>query len=138
MITYSDIIMAYELPMLECSNCGQHLGHMYNDYYILTKQLMEELKNTDVPRGTYITSYDDDISDYISTYYSWYQTQDVNMVPVHEPGNIVARALLRTRTLKPEHLPFGSATEADGQLSIHEGRICCMRMFQTDPKMTNI
>lgn len=127
----------YQLPMLECSNCGQHLGHKYEDYYTLTKQLTEELKIRDVPVGTYVASDGDDISAFINTYYSWYTKQD-GPVPLHEPGNIISRALLRLRELNTSHLPFGNARENDGQLSIYEPRICCMRMFQTDPMMTKI
>lgn len=128
----------YELPMLECSNCGQHLGHIYESYYQLTKQLTDELKDNDVPSGEYITSYGDDITDFITTYYDWYAEQDHSEVPVHEPGNIIARALLRLRPLESDHLPFGSAHEEDGQISVYEARICCMRMLQTDPMMTQI
>lgn len=125
--------------MLECSNCGQHVGHLYEDYYTLTKQLTDELARRDVPNGTYRTISGDDISSYINTYYSWYdKNKEGVQVPKHEPGNIIARALLRTRELEAEHLPFGSTTESDGQMSIHEARICCIRMFQTDPMMTRI
>jgi DNA-directed RNA polymerase subunit N (RpoN/RPB10) len=129
----------YQLPMLECSNCGQHLGHKYEDYYTLTKQLVEELKTKSVPTGTYTASDGDDISAFINIYYSWYTNPDrTEPVPQHEPGNIVARALLRLRELNSQQLPFGSAREDDGQISIYEPRICCMRMFQTDPMMTKI
>ena len=128
----------YELPMLECSNCGQHLGHVYESYYQLTKQLIEELKGQRVPSGSYVAQDGDDISEFISTYYSWYDAQEPGTVPVHEPGNIVARALLRIRDLEPDHLPFGSALEQDGQISVYDARICCMRMLQTDPMMTKI
>ena len=133
-----------QLPMLECTNCGQHLGHLYEDYYTLTEQLMQELTdNPDrVPRGTYRTTHStpvDDITEFIRTYYTWYLAEkDKKSIPVHEPGNIVARALLRTQELKAAHLPFGSNREPDGQLSIHEARICCLRMFQTDPMMIKI
>lgn len=129
----------YELPMLECSSCGQHLGHLYEDYYRLTKQLMEELETQSVPYGDYTTSQGDDLTSFVQTYYTWLIEQDqTRSIPVHEPCNIIARALLRTRELKLEHLPFGSAKEDDGQMSVHEARICCLRMFQTDPKMTKL
>lgn len=127
----------YQLPMIECSSCGQHLGHLYESYYTLTQQLTEELKNYDTPSGTYRADNGDDISQFINTYYTWYNQQE-GPVPTHEPCNIVARALLRLRELEPEHLPFGSTREPDGQMSFYEARICCMRMLQTDPKMTKI
>lgn len=128
----------YQLPMLECSNCGQHVGHKYEDYYTLTKQLMDELSTRNVPSGSYVTTDGDDITSFVKTYYTWYQNQDPQVVPRHDPGNIIARALLRLRELDESQLPFGSAHEDDGQLSIYEPRICCMRMFQTDPMMTKI
>jgi len=132
------MVSLYQLPMLECSNCGQHLGHMYEDYYTLTKKLMEDLANLDVPVGTYKTSNgNDDLTPFIKTYYTWY-TKQSEPVPIHLPGNIIARGLLRLRELKDDDLPFGSAVEDDGQMSIYEPRICCLRMFQTDPKMTKI
>jgi len=127
----------YQLPMLECSSCGQHLGHKYDDYYTLTKQLIEELQISNVPTGYYNTSDDDNISNFIHTYYIWYNKQTVK-VPDHTPGNIISRALLRIVELDEKNLPFGSLREEDGQISIFEPRICCMRMFQSDPKMTKI
>lgn len=128
----------YELPMLECSSCGQHLGHLYEDFYTLTKQLINELKSSGRPTGSYVTKADDDITEFVQTYYDWYNQQEGADAPVHEPANIVARALLRTQRLEPTHLPFGSNVQDDGQLSIHEARICCLRMLQTDPMMTKI
>ena len=131
------IMALYQLPMLECSNCGQHLGHLYNSYYTLTQQLIKELDGRSVPTGKYVSATGDDISPFIKTYYEWYAKQ-TGSVPDHQPGNIVARGLLRLRDLDATHLPFGSVREDDGQLSIYDVRICCMRMFQTDPKMTKI
>jgi len=129
----------YQLPMLECSSCGQHLGHLYEDFYVLTKQLKNELENYKRPTGTYSAKYNgDDITEFVRVYYEWYDQQEGANIPVHEPANIVARALLRTQELDPSHLPFGSNVQDDGQLSIHEARICCLRMLQTDPMMTQI
>jgi DNA-directed RNA polymerase subunit N (RpoN/RPB10) len=129
----------YELPMLECSSCGQHLGHLYKDFYTLTKQLKNELEYSGRPTGSYITkANNDNITEFVRTYYDWYKQQEGADVPVHEPSNIVARALLRTQELDSAHLPFGSNVQDDGQLSTHEARICCLRMLQTDPMMTKI
>lgn len=124
--------------MLECGNCGQHLGHIYEDYYTLSKQLTDELKDGGVPSGTYVATSGDDVSAFINTYYLWFKGEHEGPIPIHEPENIVARALLRIKELDPEELPFGSSREADGQLSIFEPRICCLRMLQTDPMMTKI
>jgi DNA-directed RNA polymerase subunit N (RpoN/RPB10) len=126
----------YDNPMLECSSCGTHLGHLYEDYHALSARLTKDLQSGSL--GQYVTRADDDLTEFISTYYKWYGSVDKSLYPKHEPGNIVARALLRTRKLKEEHLPFGSTTEPDGQISVHETRICCLRMLQTDPMMTKI
>jgi DNA-directed RNA polymerase subunit N (RpoN/RPB10) len=117
--------------MPECSSCGQYVSHLMDDYYKLTTQLIKELPN---PTGSYITKDGDDITPFIKTYYTWVG----NSKPQYMPGNIVARALLRIKDLKQQDLPFGSNRTTDGQLSLTtETRICCLRMFQTDPVATN-
>lgn len=128
----------YELPMLECSSCGTHLGHLYEIYYTLRDQLTDDLVINGTPNQTYTGANGDDLTPFITTYYEWLNTVDKDKVPDHQPSNIIARALLRTRELEKEHLPFGSAKEDDDQMSVHEARICCLRMFQTDPKKTNL
>jgi DNA-directed RNA polymerase subunit N (RpoN/RPB10) len=130
----------YELPMNECSSCGNIVGQLYPDFYDLTKQLMEELKTKSIPTGSYITKEGEDLSKFVKTYYTWYNTHKDDTVKPLEyfPTNIIARALLKTRDLTEEHLPFGSSREADNQLSFHEPRICCLRMLETDPMMTDI
>jgi len=112
---------------------------MYEDYYALTKQLINDLENYGSPTGSYVVKTNgDDITEFVQTYYTWYNSQEGANIPLHEPGNIIARALLRTQKLESSHLPFGSNVQDDGQLSIHEARICCLRMLQTDPMMTKI
>lgn len=134
------IQMAYQLPMIECSSCGQVVGHLYGDFYSLTKQLMEELEGTDIPSGSYQTKSGDDIRPFLRTYYSWYSEAKEQPDPPLEylPNNVVARALLRTAELNTEDLPFGSKRETDGTLSFDEPRICCIRMLITDPGTTPI
>ena len=128
----------YQLPMLECSSCGQFIGPFYDDYYALSKRLIEDLARREVPTDTYTTE-DDDIGPFIKTYYEWHSKQeDKSRLPVHTPANIVARALLRLRELTPTHLPFGSLKVEDGQMSMFEARMCCLRMFQTDPTATDM
>lgn len=122
-----------QLPMIECSSCGNCIGHLFEDYYDLSKQLIDELSRNDVPSGKYITNEGDDISEFISTYYTWYDTIDKSKVLEYSPRNIVARALLRLRELSPDHLPFGTEREPDMQLSPYNTRICCLRMFMSDP-----
>ena len=129
------------MPLLECSSCGEYVGPFYDDYYKLSKKLINDLAGRDVPTDSYVTKEGDDIGPYIKTYYEWLtdEQQVVNAtLPEHTPGNIVARGLLRLRELEPEHLPFGSQRAADGQMSIFETRICCLRMFQTDPAGTEM
>ena len=130
----------YGLPMNECSSCGHVVGPHYEDFYTLTKQLKEELRDRSVPSGTYTTKEGENLSQFIKTYYSWYEEHKNDDTPPLEyfPANIIARALLKTRELKREHLPFGSSREDDNQLSFHEPRICCLRMLETDPMMTDL
>ena len=130
----------YQLPMNECSSCGHIVGHMYEDFYSLTKQLMEELKTRSIPSGSYTTKEGEDLTGFVTTYYTWYEAHKNDESPPLEyfPANIIARALLKTRDLTDKHLPFGSAREDDNQLSFHEPRICCLRMLETDPMMTDI
>jgi DNA-directed RNA polymerase subunit N (RpoN/RPB10) len=123
-----------QLPMIECSSCGQCIGHLFEDYYDLSKNLIDELAYREVPSGTYITSMGDDISKFIHTYYTWYNNiEDKSGVLKYSPKNIVARALLRLQDLTEDSLPFGSDREPDMQLSPYNTRICCLRMFMSDP-----
>lgn len=117
--------------MLECSSCGQYVGHLYEDYYTLTKQLVHELEHRTIPTMRYITSSNKDVSKFIHNYYTWYdQHKDEASVLEYLPGAIVSRALLN---LKETPLPFGSLSEPDGQQSPFEAKICCLRMLQTNP-----
>ena len=127
----------YQLPMLECSSCGQIVGHMYEDYYRLSEQLMKELKEQpeQIPRGDYQAL--SDLNPFIKTYYAWYLKNKETALEYY-PCNIIARALLQTCVLVEGHLPFGSKREEDNQLSYFEPKICCLRMLETDPMMTKI
>lgn len=119
------------LPMLECSSCGQYVGHLYEDYFTLTKKLIDELEHRDVPSMRYITSLDKDITEFIQNYYTWYDLhKDEEGVLEYLPGAIVSRALLN---LEITPLPFGKHSEPDGQHSPFEARPCCLRMLQTNP-----
>jgi len=133
----------YRFPMIECSSCGTVVGHLIYDYYRLSKQLIEDLKENGVPTGSYRvteTGYEDDLTPFVTTYYQWLaQHQSDDPPPVeYKPVNVIARALLRRRELDPADLPFGSKREEDGQLSMLEERFCCLRMLQTDPMGTQI
>ncbi len=128
------------MPMIECSSCGQCLGHLYDDFYDLSKKLLDELQtSSDVPTGFYITRDGDDIGPFLTTYYEWYSKhRNDKDVIVYRPETIIARALLRIQELSEDFLPFGSHREEDNQLSPFEARACCLRMFQTDPGATVI
>ena len=119
-----------QLSMIECSSCGQQLGHLYEDYYELTIKLERELKNGKID-GSYKTRHGDDLSMFLKTYYDW--ATDNAEKAVFQPANIIARALLRIKELDTKDLPFGMKTELDGQRDVHEVRVCCLRMFQCDP-----
>lgn len=131
----------YQLPMIECSSCGQCIGHLFSDYYDLSKKLIDELQKRDVPTGDYTTSQGDDIGPYLRTYYEWYSKAKAEVageVLEYQPKNIVARALLRIKDLTDDMLPFGSLREPDGQLTPYEARTCCLRMFLGDPGATTL
>jgi DNA-directed RNA polymerase subunit N (RpoN/RPB10) len=142
MNVFINIMALYRIPMIECSSCGQCIGHLFEDYYDLSKRLIDELKDNEIPNSDYtVTSTSDDIRPFLKTYYIWYSnlTDDEKLnVPVHSPANVVARALLRLEELKTSDLPFGSAREDDNQISAFEARICCLRMFMSDPGATII
>ena len=127
----------YQLPMNECSSCGQIVGHMYDDFYTLTKQLTTELKTRSIPSETYRTTEGKDITEFIRVYYSWFD-KNKGKVLEYFPANIIARALLATVPLEESLLPFGHSREPDGQISFNEPKICCLRMLETDPMMTDI
>lgn len=137
----------YELQMIECSSCGNIVGHLYDDYYALRGQLQKELDSgRKVPSGSYVVkATGDDIGPYLRTYYEWANDQideDPSAIKAiiaqrYQPANIVARAMLRIKELDKDDLPFGSKREADGQLSRFETRMCCLRMMQTDPTGTD-
>lgn len=112
--------------MIECSTCGNCVGHLYLDYYRLTGKLTQDLA-----KGLSAFSSDEyayeggTLGPFLTTYYA-------SAGSLYEPGNVVARGLLRIRELKPEHLPFGRPN-ADGQRNQFEASICCLRMLQSDP-----
>jgi DNA-directed RNA polymerase subunit N (RpoN/RPB10) len=133
----------YQLPLIECTNCGTCVGHMFDDYYKFLKQLTDELLNGyEIPRQTYITKSGDDIGPFLRTYYTWKSTlepnsQTANIAQRYTPSSVMARALLRSKELDASELPFGSSRDEDGQLSPFEVRICCARTLQTDPTGTD-
>lgn len=136
--------------MNECSNCGQIVGHMYSDYYKLSKQLSTELSTTNplsmwFAQTPYNTVYNDDLTPFIKTYYMWYEREQQKVandpkykLQEYSPYSIIARALLRSVELEPQHLPFGSVKEDDGTISHNAPRQCCMRMLVTDPGATSL
>ena len=128
--------VVYALPMPECSSCGRFLGHLYDDHIELTKKLQEDLSNGGSPSGQYRGAVSgEDITDFINTYYTWRAEFDKKHkdFPVFTPLNIVSRALIAVKPLEEEDLPFGTAREEDGQRTVFEHSICCLRMFQGNP-----
>jgi hypothetical protein len=130
--------MAYHLPMIECSTCGNAVGHLYADYYRITQKLKEVLKEhggmIDFAAVEYRYGDDNTVGPFLATYYTWLQAQKAlgSSVDFYEPANVVARGLLRIRDLAPEHLPFGRLNP-DGQRGRFEASICCLRMLHSDP-----
>ncbi len=134
--------VVYALPMPECSSCGRFLGHLYDDHIELTKKLTADIANGG-PQGSYIgTISEDDITEFVETYYTWRAEQEAKdkekakNLPVFTPLNIVARALIRVKPLEDSDLPFGTARELDGQRTVFEHSICCLRMFQGNPLLS--
>ena len=128
--------VVYALPMPECSSCGRFLGHLYDDHIELTKKLQTDIDNTGSPQGQYIgTISGEDITEFINTYYTWRAEWDKTHpgFPVFTPLNIVSRALIAVKPLEEKDLPFGTAREEDGQRTVFEHSICCLRMFQGNP-----
>jgi hypothetical protein len=130
--------VVYALPMPECSSCGRFLGHLYDDHVMLTKKLQSDLENGRVLSST--TTYvgeisEEDITDFVKTYYIWRAGWDRTHpdFPVFSPLNIVARALIAIKPLEEADLPFGTAREEDGQRTVFEHSLCCLRMFQGNP-----
>lgn len=132
--------MSLYLPMIECSSCGNQLGHLYNPYFILSKQL---LRDTTSAEGSYdavvdlitnnkdkYTYEDGNISDFLITYYTW--AKDHTDLDLFKPSNLVARALLAVRDLTSDQLPFGKPGQ-DGQRNPYDARTCCMCAFQCTP-----
>lgn len=96
---------------------------------------MDDLDQNDgVPalKDNYVSSDGRDLSQYISVYYKWAAENPERALL--EPANVVARAILSLVPLEEKDLPY--AVEEDGQRGAFEARICCLRMFQTDPMFT--
>lgn len=137
----------YDLQMIECSSCGNVVGHLFDDYYALRARLQKEINSgRDIPSDQYVVqATGDDIGPFLRTFYTWVKEtvdEDPDSVKAfvarrYQPANIVARAMLRLKELDKEELPFGSKREADGQHSRFEPRICCLRMLGTDPTGTD-
>jgi hypothetical protein len=128
--------VVYALPMPECSSCGRFLGHLYDDHIELTKRLQTDLEKNGGPNGSYIGSISgEDITDFITTYYTWREEWDQTHpdFPVFTPLNIVSRAFLAIKPLEVTDLPFGTAREIDDQRSVFDHPLCCLRMFQGNP-----
>lgn len=126
--------------MIECSSCGNHLGHLMQDYLNMSKQLMRDIVSADNEYETLLDllqdnkdkyEYEDgNISEFLTTYYTW--AKDHVELDLFNPSNLVARALLAMRPLDASHLPFGQLGP-DGQRNSYEARICCMTAFQCTP-----
>lgn len=130
--------LAYQLPAPECTCCGRPMRHLYDDCAKLTKQLTNVLQTNDVPKSEIFFGEVSgiDITDFIQTYYSWFQKHPDKNIKF-TPSNIVARALLAFEPLCEKDLPFGTKREPDGQRSVFEPGLCCLRMLQCDP-LTNL
>jgi hypothetical protein len=124
--------IVYALQMPECSSCGRFLGHLYDDHVELTKKLTLNIENDSVENDQYVGQVSGvDITDFISVYYTWLEKQTVK--PEFTPLNIVSRAFLSLRPLTEAELPFGTSREEDGQRSVFDHPLCCLRMFQGNP-----
>jgi DNA-directed RNA polymerase subunit N (RpoN/RPB10) len=125
--------MTYQLPMIECSSCGTHIGHLMENYYDFATQLITDINlNDGIPNldNEYITVDGRDLKVlYLKTYYQWLKKNPNQNF--YTPINVLQRALLCHVAIKEEDLPY--AVEADGQRGLHEPRICCLRMFLCDP-----
>lgn len=127
-------LIVYALQMPECSSCGRFLGHLYDDQVELTNKLTKELEKRPVPSDSYVGKISKlDITPFIKTYYEWRSKRENKTKPVFTPLNIVSRAFLSIKELEESDLPFGTAREADGQRSVFDHPLCCLRMFQGNP-----
>jgi DNA-directed RNA polymerase subunit N (RpoN/RPB10) len=133
-------IMSLYLPMIECSSCGNQLGHLFVPYLNMSKQLLRDTVSADRDYDSIIDAltdnkskyeYDDgDASAFLITYYTW--AKDHRDQDVFQPSNLVARALLEIKTLDNARLPFGRPG-SDGQRNAYDARTCCLREFQCTP-----
>lgn len=124
--------LVYQMHMPVCSNCSRQMRHLYEDHQELTKQLLDELKDRDVPNGTYIGTISGiDITNYLQTYYQW-KVSNPDAIEF-QPINVVARGLLAIKPLDNTQLPFGTKRESDGQRDFFTEGMCCLRTLMCDP-----
>ena len=142
--------MTYQLPILECSSCGNYVGHLMEDYYNMSRALIDSLRAARVrpADGNVAPALDDvyktktgkDIKPYLEAYYKWEATIPAGSKKIRlSPPNVVARALLDDKEPPAEgdekFYLIGGPLEADGQRNLMEPRGCCLRMFMGDPMM---
>ena len=137
-----------DLGMVTCT-CGRPVAHLGEAYVVLVVGAYMHLNGNPVA-GPYtidpLTAKALNLSDaklrsvleYIDTYVRWLALPTDDEKPKRRVAlhNVVARALLATKPLRPEalstphRLPFECVQrEEDGQMSVHGVAYCCLRMF---------
>lgn len=133
--------------MIECSNCGNQLGHLHSMYYKYGKAFTawyttaDSLREFASSNTTYIVDTEEprrDIAEWLKTYCSWLADHMNPDDPLpYTSYNLVARALLAYTPLDVEELPFGSRAKT-GRSDLTEAKYCCLRMFMCDPTNVSI
>ena len=125
--------IVYALQMPECSSCGRFLGHLYDDHVELTKKVTLNIEKGTIDDEYIGTVSNINITNFIMTYYTWVEKPENANGPEFTPLNIVSRAFLSLKDLTEDDLPFGTIRESDGQRSVFDHPLCCLRMFQGNP-----
>jgi DNA-directed RNA polymerase subunit N (RpoN/RPB10) len=112
------------LPMLQCTSCNYNIGHLFIDYYKMTRLLNKLIDDkfdfkTDV-EGFITTGGDtrDIYKQFIQPYYLYSDDEDKKLF---ETRAIIAYALFNFEQLKAEHFPLRSL--------VNKMKYCCTRML---------
>lgn len=143
------------VPALECTSCGNHVGHLFPYYFKLTSLLNAEVDEEGVTLHQALVNGDLEVdtgkineadfdtngqaplgniwTNYLKKYYVWVQSAEPEDKNDYEAKNLVARALLEE---------VASNADREGKekwvehTSTEATRYCCTNTFQNDA--TNI
>lgn len=127
--------MSSQLPMIECSSCGNIVGHLYDDYYLALETLTpihDDLVTGRLTPSSVVSLFSklkngNIFEHYLQLYYEDLveNGRDANL---YTPAALVSKALLFHRELRPSDLPLHEH-ERDPMTCV---KYCCTRMFLCD------